>query len=210
MPLAPNVLVTPHFTAYELGADKPEATDAIVANLRQVAEWMEVARRIIRREIGVTSESDPRGKFKMGRRSGFRTPLENLAVGGSPTSDHLRGLSADWTVIDVSLRHSYDILSAAVKRGELPRFDQLILYPYDGHLHIGLGSQMRGEYRIQLAEGGKYLVLTADLINKLPGTIVAAVTAVGSVVQSSLGVSLASLVNVLLIVVALLYIGNLA
>lgn len=210
MPLAPNVLVTPHFTAYELGADKPEANDAIVANLRLVAAWLEVARSIVRREIGATSDNDSRGKFAMGRRSGFRTLAENGAVGGSGTSNHLDGRAADFTPIGVPLRQAYKILETAAQFGELPRFDQLIYYAYDGHIHVGLGSRMRGEYRIQVVEGGPYLLATADLINKLPGNVTAAIAAVGSAVQSSFGVSLAAVVNVLLIAVVLIFIGNLA
>jgi hypothetical protein len=171
MPLAPSVKMAAHFTAYEMGADKPEATATIIANLYKVAAWLEIARTIIRREIGAVTESDPRGKLVMGRRSGFRTLAENGSVTGSPTSDHLTGLAADFTPQGVSLWDAYHILESAAARGELPAFDQLIYYAYDGHIHVGLGSRMRSEYRIQFEEGGRYLLATNDLIDKLPGAV---------------------------------------
>jgi hypothetical protein len=210
MPLPPNTKVTEHFTAYELGADKPEATDVIIANLRRVALWLEVARTVVRREIGAVSEADSRGKFKMGRRSGFRTVAENRTVKGSATSDHLTGESGDWVPIGVTLWRVYHILKDAAARGELPPFDQLIYYAYDGHVHVGLGSRMRGEVRIQLREGGDYLLVTNELVNKLPGAIVTGIAIAGSVTQAAVGFSLSALVNLALVVIVLLYLGSVA
>ena len=170
MPLAPNVRLAPNFTAHELGADKPTATDEIVANLTRTATGLQVVRGILGNVFMV-----------MGPNSGYRTPAQNAAVGGSPTSDHLTGKAADFTPIGVGLRQAYDALKRAADLGTLPQFDQIILYPDDGHIHIGFGDRMRGEFRIRTAPN-TYPFLTPDLVKLLPGavgTIVVAVVATG-------------------------------
>lgn len=157
MPLAPDFRVTPHFTAHELGADKPTANDAIVANLTRTANGLEVVRGI----LGVP--------LVMGPNSGYRTAAQNAAVGGSPTSSHLTGEAGDFTPVGMSMFAAYRALDRARSLGLMPRFDQVIFYPLDGHIHIGFGSQMRGEFRIRDREG--YPLLSADKLDQLPGFV---------------------------------------
>jgi hypothetical protein len=151
--LARDTQVTQHFQAWELGLDKPEATSVIIERMTKVANWLEAARIV----LGNTP-------LVMGTRSGFRTQDENNTVGGSPTSSHLTGLAADFTPKGLTLYRAYNLLREAQVTGQLPPFDQIIYYAYDGHIHVGLGEQMRGEIRIQLREGGDYLLATESLL----------------------------------------------
>lgn len=167
--LASDTYVTPHFQAWELGLDKPEATADIVARMTRVANTLEKVRTLLGNVPLV-----------MGTRSGFRTAADNAAVGGSPTSSHLTGDAADFTPKGVTLYRAYRILQDALATGKLPEVDQVIYYSYDGHIHIGLGSQRRQQVLIQLKEGGAYLALTQDLIAKLPGYAVSAIAEVSS------------------------------
>lgn len=160
MPLAPDFRVTPHFTAHELGADKPTANDVIVANLTRTANGLEVVRGI----LGVP--------LVMGPNSGYRTAAQNAAVGGSPTSSHLTGEAGDFTPQGLTMFAAYRALDRARSLGLLGRFDQIIFYPLDGHIHYGIGSQMRGEFRIRDKEG--YPLLSADKIDQLPGFVATA------------------------------------
>ena len=174
MPLASGDFLAPHFTARELGADQPSASPGIVANLSRVAQWLEAARAILGVPLDVTN--------------GYRTPAHNAAVGGSATSDHPNGLAADFIPRGLSLRESYDRLHQAATDGQLPPFDQLILYPIQGHIHVGLGSRMRREWRINLYEGaGGTPLLTSDLVRRLPGAV--ASVAVDAAVQAAAAVS---------------------
>lgn len=154
MPLASSAKLAPNFTAHELGADKPDATDQIVANLRRTAAWLQAVRDYFRRPVVVTS--------------GFRPPLENELVGGSPTGDHPNGLAGDFEVVGLTPYTVYRQLLAARKVGKLPAFDQIIFYMADNHVHVGLGAKMRGELLLKTAEGG-YVQLAGAYVNKLRG-----------------------------------------
>lgn len=174
MPLAPTDNLTPHFTAFELGADKPEADAIIVANLWRTATYLETVRSILGVRLQVNTPSH--------RNRGFRTPDANISVGGAATSSHTDGKAADVVPLDgMTLRLAFDLLTAADAAGKLPPFDQIIYYPASGYIHIGLGSQMRREVRIYLAEiseGTKYPFLTSDLVQRLGGNVAAAVLAI--------------------------------
>lgn len=152
--LASNVLLAPHFLASELGADNPAATDQIVSNLRQVAAWLEKARAVVGVPLRVTS--------------GYRSWAHNVAVGGSPTSDHPNGLAADFVAVGMTPGDVYRRIRDAIHSGQLPAFDQLIFYAADDHVHVGLGARMRGEVLIKTSEGS-YLQLAGDALNALRG-----------------------------------------
>lgn len=152
MPLASGARLAPNFTAAELNADDPAIPDTALQNLYGTADWLQQARGVLGVPLVV--------------HSGYRTSAENAAVGGSPTSDHPNGLAADFTPEGVGLTASYRELYAARSTGALPPFDQLIFYPVDGHIHVGLGARRRGEFRIALAEGG-YPLLTGELVQRL-------------------------------------------
>lgn len=74
--------------------------------------------------------------------SGYRSPEVNAAIGGSRTSDHMRG----WAVDIKASRHTSPVLARMIVRSGLP-FDQMILYhpSRGGHVHLGGGPRMRGQ-----------------------------------------------------------------
>ncbi len=71
--------------------------------------------------------------------SAYRSPELNEAVGGSRTSQHVRGEAADFTVTDLRLA-MYDILEM-IDRDELQHVGQVIYYPDQGFIHIALPSR---------------------------------------------------------------------
>ena len=74
--------------------------------------------------------------------SGYRCPALNKAVGGVPTSQHVKGEAADLS-IDGKAR---DLLEL-IEEHHLP-FDQAILYCKQNFLHVSL--KMEGENREQI------------------------------------------------------------
>lgn len=152
MALKSSDYLSDHFAAWELGADQTEATDLIVVHLSRVAAWLEAARDVLGVPLTVTS--------------GFRTAAHNAAVGGAADSDHLTGLAADFEAVGLTPYAAYTKLAAA----SLPAFDQVIFYAGDDHIHVGLGTAMRGEVLISVTEGS-YVALTAELVSKLRGFV---------------------------------------
>lgn len=84
--------------------------------------------------------------------SGYRADKVNRAVGGSNTSDHKTGFSAD---IKIAGMKALDIVRAVLKAEIV--FDQIILYPGQTRVHIGFGPRRRGQLLRQV--GGGYLPL---------------------------------------------------
>lgn len=139
MPFAASVRLAPHFTAGELGGDDPTLSAAGMANLAYTAAVLERFREVLGVPLRVTS--------------GYRSPAHNAEVGGAATSVHPQGLAADVVPVGMSQYAAWTKLRAAAARGELPPFDQVIAYPVEGHFHIGVGPQHRGEWRIKAVEG---------------------------------------------------------
>lgn len=165
MPMPSNAALSPHFTAGELRADLPSATAGIVANCKRTAEFLEVIREAL-------------GNVPLKVTSGYRPPDYNAAVGGVSTSSHQDGLAADFVPLGAAtMFQNYQRLSSV----GLPTFDQLIYYPVQGHIHIGLGAANRREVRIKLYEGaGGTPYLTAANLASLPGYVADAVTSVAT------------------------------
>lgn len=154
MPVASGTRLTEHFTAYELGADRPEAAPYIVTNLTTTAQFLEMVRTVL---------GD--GRIQV------NTP-DNLNRGfaprdTTPTSSHPLGLAADIVPLDFpgSKLDLFFTLRNARDDGKLPPFDQIIFYPFSRHTHIGVGARMRGEFRIHLTEnaGGTPLATVDNL-----------------------------------------------
>lgn len=165
MSLPSNALLTAHFTAGELRADLPGVPAGVVANLRRVAEYLEIVRATLDSPLRVTS--------------GYRPPAYNASVGGASSSSHMDGLAADVVPVrsGLTMYQAYRALSTA----SLPPFDQIIFYPVQGHIHVGLGSRMRREFRISFSsDPGGTPILAGGLIAQLPGYVSDAVTAVAS------------------------------
>lgn len=69
--------------------------------------------------------------------SWYRCPEVNKAVGGSKTSSHMDANAIDF-VPKMNLRDAYNkIANSDIE------FDQLIIYPSKGFIHIGFGSKNR-------------------------------------------------------------------
>lgn len=119
--------LTQHFSLAELidsqiaarrGIDNTPGA-AIVANLRRVAETLELVRGLVSRPVTVSS--------------GYRSPALNIAAGGSRSSAHLKGLAADINVTGIAARD----LAKTIAKSSIA-FDQLI---YEGTwVHVGLSE----------------------------------------------------------------------
>jgi hypothetical protein len=174
MSLASSVPLSEHFTAFELGADKPEANDGIVSNLRFSAARLERIRSALDSRLQVNTS--------VHRNRGFRTPAENVSVSGSDTSDHVKGLSADFVPLDFpgSMAEAY----ATLRESEIGPFDQLIFYPGSRYIHAGFDGN-RQEFRVKLFEGsGGTPLIGSDFAQTLAGSVVYAAqkNPVGSIV----------------------------
>lgn len=178
MPYAAGDKLTPHFTARELGGDKPTANAAVMANLAYTAAWLENARAI----LGVPLRLPASGN------GGYRTIAENKAAGGAPTSSHLTGLAADFTPVGMTQYQAWSLLKSA----SLPPFDQLEFDAVDGHIHVGLDPRARRQFIVSLSEGN-YATLTTALASKLKGYTADAAAAVAAVPGGS-GIIVAVLV----------------
>jgi len=69
--------------------------------------------------------------------SGFRGPALNTAIGGSKTSQHMKGEACDFHIEGVSLQDTFDW----IKKHSGLKWGQLIKEP--GWIHISLGSPWR-------------------------------------------------------------------
>jgi len=166
MPLASSLPLSEHFTSYELGADKPEANNDIVTNLRETAAGLERFRQVLQSRLQVNTPSH--------RNRGFRTPTENDDVGGSPTSDHVKGLSADFVALDFP-GDMIDAYQTLKNSGALGDFDQVIFYPLKNYIHAGFDGS-RKEFRVHFAEAtGGTPVLGSNFAQQLGGAVTYAV-----------------------------------
>lgn len=118
-------------TAERLGiSNEPETWDHL-ANIRTLALGMEQVRSIC-------------GNVPVTITSGYRSPRVNAAVGGVETSHHALGLAADFTVKGYEARDVALMLAASHLV-----FDQLILEPSRGIVHISFYPSLRGEILTQ-------------------------------------------------------------
>lgn len=89
--------------------------------------------------IGIQAVRDMLG-VPMVVNSWYRSPEVNKAVGGVATSSHMNAEAIDFVPRGMELGAAYDkIAKSGIK------FDQLIIYPEKGFIHIGFGSKMRGQ-----------------------------------------------------------------
>lgn len=116
-------------TADRLGINNRPVFEHVL-NLSFLASKMEVMRRILDdRPISITS--------------GYRCHQLNIAVGGSATSDHLKGLACDFFKPIGYSNSELKVLFLS----QFGNFDQIIIYP--SFIHVGLGSQMRRQVLIK-------------------------------------------------------------
>ena len=111
-------------TALERGIDNTPPP-ASVENLRRLADGLEQVQALLVNPLSISSA--------------YRCPALNIAVGGSPDSQHVRGLAADFTCEDFGTP-----LAVAQAIGESDiEFDQCIL-EYARWVHISFSAIPRG------------------------------------------------------------------
>lgn len=130
--------LTPHFALEEFTlsstalahgiANTP--TPAHLANLRQLAQFMETVRALFGAVIEISS--------------GYRNPQLNSLVGGVPNSAHAVGLAADFHVFGMK-----DLDAAKRIRDSTLNFDQLI-YEKNRCVHISIDTRGTGQLRRQV------------------------------------------------------------
>ena len=129
------MLITPHFTLDEMTVSQLAARDGFDnspppearANLQLLCGALEQVRALFGVPIIVSS--------------GYRSERVNQLIGGAPKSQHVQGLAADFTVIEISPRDTArKIIDSSIV------FDQLIL-EFDGWVHL---SVTRGTPRRQV------------------------------------------------------------
>ena len=139
------MLITPHFTLAELTVSQLAARDGFDntpppearANLQLLCCALEQVRALFGVPIIVSS--------------GYRSEKVNRLIGGAANSQHVQGLAADFTVIEVSPRETVQRISEST----VP-FDQLSLEVDKwGHLSVARGTPRRQVWTIR--KGGGYL-----------------------------------------------------
>lgn len=117
--------MTRHFTLEEMTRtsvkgveNKP--TEEQTENLRRVCRWLEQLRDEWNLRYG---EGDDPVRVT----SGFRSPRVNQAVGGVPTSNHLRGCAADIRVTGLEQLLRYAVILLDISDESREPFDELLL-----------------------------------------------------------------------------------
>ncbi len=139
------MLISPHFTYEEMtvsqvaareGLDNDPPADAR-ANLQLLCNALEQVRALFGTPIIVSS--------------GYRSPAVNRLIGGAPTSKHLQGLAADFTVFEVSPREVVRRVSESAIA-----FDQLIL-EFDRWVHLAVVPGTPRRQVLTIRKGSGYL-----------------------------------------------------
>lgn len=126
--------LTPHFTLEEMilsqiavrsGIANTPSKRQITSLTRLCENVLEPLRKLLGKPIHISS--------------GFRNPKVNSLVGGSSTSQHMRGEAADITVKGMTPQQLFEFIRAT----DLP-YDQLI-QEFDGWVHASYGTRRRGQ-----------------------------------------------------------------
>ena len=88
--------------------------------------------------------------------SGYRHPKLNVAVGGSPKSQHMKGEAADIYALLAGQRVPPEELARIIVALALP-FDQLIIYPSFIHVSHRLNGKQRGRVMYDVSYKGPRL-----------------------------------------------------
>jgi len=139
------MLITPHFTLNEMIASQLAAREGLDntpppearANLQLLCGALEQVRELFDAPIIITS--------------GYRSAAVNARIGGSPTSQHLQGLAADFTVIKMTPRD----VARRVSESAIP-FDQLIL-EFDHWVHMSVAAVAPRRQVLTIRKGTGYL-----------------------------------------------------
>ena len=139
------MLITPHFTLAEMTVSQLAARDGFDntpppearANLQLLCNALEQVRALFGMPIVVSSA--------------FRNEKVNRLIGGSPNSQHVQGLAADFTVIELSPRETV----RRIMESTVP-FDQLIL-EFDDWVHMSVSRNTPRRQVLTIHKGGRYL-----------------------------------------------------
>lgn len=139
------MLITPHFTLDEMTVSQLAARDGLDnnpppearANLQLLCGALEQVRALFGAPIIVSS--------------GFRSEKVNRLIGGATNSQHVQGLAADFTVVEVSPRETVRRISDSA----VP-FDQLIL-EFDRWVHLSVARGMPRRQVLTMRKGRGYL-----------------------------------------------------
>lgn len=138
--------ITDNFTLAELTVTKTGLPNnppgAEFLNLRKAAAMMEEVRALLGHPIKVNS--------------GYRSPAVNAAVGGSPTSDHVKGYAVDFVCPSFGDPRA---IALAIRASKI-KFDQLIFENAGapvGQQWVHLSAAPRGRRQVLTMRGGKYL-----------------------------------------------------
>ncbi|WEK29447.1 MAG: D-Ala-D-Ala carboxypeptidase family metallohydrolase [Candidatus Pseudomonas phytovorans] len=139
------MLITPHFTLDEMTVSQLAARDGFDntpspearANLQLLCGALEQVRALFDAPIIVSS--------------GYRSERVNRLIGGAPKSQHVQGLAADFTVIEVSPRETVRRISNSA----VP-FDQLIL-EFDNWVHLSVSRGSPRRQVLTIRKGSGYL-----------------------------------------------------
>lgn len=124
--------LSPHFTLKEFTHSQTASRKGISNN----------PSTIILKVLEITADRMEKIRSLLGDRpitisSGYRSPEVNQIVGGSSTSDHVKGLAVDFNVSGMSVSEV-----VAKLRNSGIEFDQII-DEFGSWVHIGFGGRMR-------------------------------------------------------------------
>ncbi len=116
--------LSPHFTLGELTKTntglKNVPNEEQVNNLRRVCRWLE---RLRQKWNDIYGDGDD----PLVITSGFRSPKVNKAVGGSPTSNHMKGCAVDICCIGPEQTRRYALLLIDISREFDEDFDEILI-----------------------------------------------------------------------------------
>ncbi len=131
--------ISPHFTLSELA--RTDHRDYLSDNLI-MAQAPAIAERLSALALTLLEPIREHFGAPVVIHSGFRMPLLNATIGGSKTSQHMRGEAADFHVVGVPLREVWEWIA-----GSGLAFGQLILEGYahgePSWIHLSLGAPYR-------------------------------------------------------------------
>ncbi|MBK4989611.1 D-Ala-D-Ala carboxypeptidase family metallohydrolase [Pseudomonas sp. S36] len=139
------MLLTPHFTLREMIVSQLAARDGfdntpprpVVDNLKLLCNTLEQVRALFDAPIIISS--------------GYRSERLNTLIGGSAKSQHVQGLAADFTVIEVCPRETVQrICDSPIG------FDQLIL-EFDKWVHLSVSRGAPRRQVLTIRKGSGYL-----------------------------------------------------
>lgn len=123
--------ISSHFRWVEaaVSASYPRLVEPVPDDLRPVAT---------RLALDVLEPTRAAINRAMRTQSWYRSGALNRAVGGSPTSQHLRAEACDWTT--THLREAWLTIIYLVQQDALPKAGQMIYYPTRNFIHQALPS----------------------------------------------------------------------